>query len=155
MSKDKSEKKEKKEKRRSDVDGVTKKAKKEKRKSSSGDATTALLNELETEKPGSVAVDADGDIMVADVNGDAEEKAARPIGALVPFANPLADEKTTKKVLKSVKKCTCFCIAYRPPSQVSRLRFFIYGFSTVLTLLYSRQSKDPQARCERSRQIVT
>ena len=28
----------------------------------------------------------------------------RPVGAIVPFANPLADEKTCKKVLRSVKK---------------------------------------------------
>jgi H/ACA ribonucleoprotein complex subunit 2 len=28
-----------------------------------------------------------------------------PVGALVPFANPLADEKQQKKVLKAVKKC--------------------------------------------------
>ena len=28
----------------------------------------------------------------------------RPIGALVPFANPLADEKVAKKVFKGVKK---------------------------------------------------
>ena len=31
--------------------------------------------------------------------------ATRLQGALVPFANPLADEKVGKKVLKSVKKC--------------------------------------------------
>jgi H/ACA ribonucleoprotein complex subunit 2 len=28
----------------------------------------------------------------------------RPIGALVPFANPLVEDKQAKKVLKSVKK---------------------------------------------------
>ncbi|OAL36757.1 hypothetical protein AYO20_04089 [Fonsecaea nubica] len=38
---------------------------------------------------------------------DSEKKnilAARPVGALVPFANPLADEKVAKKVFKCVKK---------------------------------------------------
>ncbi|KAI9656155.1 MAG: snoRNA-binding protein [Trizodia sp. TS-e1964] len=33
-----------------------------------------------------------------------EEKVAPPIGALVPFAKPLAGEKASKKVLKAVKK---------------------------------------------------
>ncbi|KIW93124.1 uncharacterized protein Z519_05729 [Cladophialophora bantiana CBS 173.52] len=40
--------------------------------------------------------------------GIVEEKkkilATRPVGALVPFANPLADEKVAKKVFKCVKK---------------------------------------------------
>ncbi|KIX96639.1 uncharacterized protein Z520_07905 [Fonsecaea multimorphosa CBS 102226] len=38
---------------------------------------------------------------------DSEKKkilAARPVGALVPFANPLADDKVAKKVFKCVKK---------------------------------------------------
>jgi len=42
------------------------------------------------------------------VNGNAMEIEAqvesRPVGALVPFANPLAEDKVAKKVLKSVKK---------------------------------------------------
>ncbi|CAD0047393.1 unnamed protein product [Aureobasidium pullulans] len=33
--------------------------------------------------------------------------ASIPLGALVPFANPLCDEKATKKVLKTVKKAWC------------------------------------------------
>lgn len=36
--------------------------------------------------------------------------AVRPIGALVPFANPLADEKVAKKVFKGVKKGVCFSL---------------------------------------------
>ncbi|KIW25372.1 uncharacterized protein PV07_08555 [Cladophialophora immunda] len=37
---------------------------------------------------------------------DSEKKilAARPVGALVPFANPLADDKVARKVFKCVKK---------------------------------------------------
>lgn len=34
----------------------------------------------------------------------------RPVGALVPFANPLADEKVAKKIFKGVKKGTCVCV---------------------------------------------
>ena len=100
MAKDRSEKKEKKEKRKSvDASGV-KKEKKEKRKSDA----TAVLNAIEDAAPGAVAVDADGDVIVdADVVAD-ESSASIPLGALVPFANPLCDEKATKKVLKTVKK---------------------------------------------------
>lgn len=71
--------------------------------------TTELLNSLEKEKPGSVAVVKDGDV---DGEGDVLEVkvknavVGRPllIGALVPFAHPLADEKVGKKVLKGVKR---------------------------------------------------
>lgn len=35
----------------------------------------------------------------------------RPVGALVPFANPLADEKVAKKIFKGVKKGTCVRLA--------------------------------------------
>jgi len=45
---------------------------------------------------------ANGD--VRDSKMTVKEVDARPVGALVPFANPLADDKVAKKVLKSVKK---------------------------------------------------
>ena len=106
----KKEKKASKEKR-SEVDGVhkskkDKKADKEKKAAAveNGEITTKLLNTLENEKPGSIAVREEGDIQV-------NVKSAPILGALVPFANPLADEKAGKKVLKSVKKGT---IAGRP-----------------------------------------
>lgn len=101
MAKDRSEKKDKKEKRKSvDASGV-KKEKKEKRKSDA----TAVLNAIEDAAPGAVAVDADGDVIVdASVVADESSDAAIPVGALVPFANPLCDDKATKKVLKTVKK---------------------------------------------------
>ena len=107
MAKDRSEKKEKKEKRKSvDASGV-KKDKKEKRKSDA----TAVLNAIEDAAPGAVAVDADGDVIVdASVVGD-DSSDATPIGALVPFANPLCDDKATKKVLKTVKKGEFFSAA--------------------------------------------
>ena len=55
-------------------------------------------------------VGADGEVvseeedveMVVDGKG-----AVKPIGALVPFANPLADEKVAKKVFRGVKKGMC------------------------------------------------
>ena len=68
----------------------------------------------------SVDVDADGDVVVNDAAPGAElavvkdedesedkkavVKSEVPMAALVPFANPLCDEKAQKKVLKSVKK---------------------------------------------------
>lgn len=96
--KDKKEKKEKKEKR-SEKDGVhkSKKDKKEKKPTENGDVVAKLLDTLEEEKPGTVAIKENGVVEV-------KVKAAPPVGALVPFANPLADEKVGKKVLKSVKK---------------------------------------------------
>lgn len=45
----------------------------------------------------------DGEV-VSDEEEQSSSKVVRPIGALVPFANPLADEKVGKKVFKSVKK---------------------------------------------------
>ena len=59
--------------------------------------TTELLNSLEDAKPGSVAVKENGDVKIVLQNTPL-------VGALVPFANPLADEKVGKKVLKSIKK---------------------------------------------------
>lgn len=99
----KREKKEKKEKKRSETDGVhkTKKVKKDK---------TALADAAEKELTTQVLEHIEKD---ASVNGDTkmsvdiEEKEnveARPLGALVPFANPLIEDKVAKKVLKSVKK---------------------------------------------------
>jgi H/ACA ribonucleoprotein complex subunit 2 len=94
MAKDKSEKKDRKEKKekRSETDGV-KKSKKDKKSKLSGDNIAAVVEELQNEEPAEVVLKATVD-----------EDAVKPVGALVPFANPLADEKVTKKVLKSVKK---------------------------------------------------
>ncbi|KAF2154030.1 L30e-like protein [Myriangium duriaei CBS 260.36] len=92
MSKDKSEKKEKKDKRRESEGGV-KKEKKEKKSRKSLDVSEV------------VAVDADGDVVIDESVADiANVVATTPLAALVAFANPLADDKSGKKVLKSVKK---------------------------------------------------
>jgi H/ACA ribonucleoprotein complex subunit 2 len=97
MAKDKSDKKEKKEKR-SEVDGV-KKSKKDKKSSLNGHNVEAALAETLKESDKAVVKVAE------DVNMEsAVEVVIKPVGALVPFANPLADDKVAKKVLKSVKK---------------------------------------------------
>ncbi|PGH13973.1 hypothetical protein AJ80_06113 [Polytolypa hystricis UAMH7299] len=100
MAKDRSEKdrkKEKKEKKRSETDGVHKKSKKDKKDKTvlseavEKELTTKVLEQLEEQVEATPVV-----------NGDKSE--SKPVGALVPFANPLADEKIAKKVLKGVKK---------------------------------------------------
>ncbi|KAL9004034.1 MAG: hypothetical protein Q9188_003122, partial [Gyalolechia gomerana] len=130
-SEEKRLKREKKEKKRSETEGVHKSSSKKKdkpekkdkkdkkdRKPKTGDEpptdtseahataaedvqmTTELLNSLEKEKPGSVVVKEDGGVEVKVKNVE------KPllIGALVPFAHPLADEKVGKKVLKGVRR---------------------------------------------------
>jgi H/ACA ribonucleoprotein complex subunit 2 len=96
MAKDKSEKRDKKEKKekRSETDGV-KKSKKEKKSKLSEDNVAAAVAEV------TVSPDVEMEVVVQEGSAEVE---AKPVGALVPFANPLADEKATKKVLKSVKK---------------------------------------------------
>lgn len=88
--------------KRSEKEGIhkVKKDKKEKKAATAADETdaaTKVLNILENSKPESLAVEKIG-------NRDVKVKTAPLLGALVPFANPLADEKVQKKVLKSVKK---------------------------------------------------
>jgi H/ACA ribonucleoprotein complex subunit 2 len=93
------EKKEKKEKKRSEDDGVSKKVKKEK-KHKSKDAADTLLDELE-KKP---VTDTNIDTTLEDAVMAEIPRVEVPLEALVPFANPLADEKQTKKLLRAVQK---------------------------------------------------
>lgn len=96
----KRDKKEKKEKR-SDRDGVHKSKKEKKTKEAAlaenDNVATKILNKVKEEEPGTVSLKENEDVEV-------KVKSAPLLGALVPFANPLADEKVGKKVLKSVKK---------------------------------------------------
>ena len=108
---DKKDKKEKKEKRREkvDEDGVAKKSKKEKKSKLNEDNIAAAYEEVTKTKEAQVqdpmevesAVDIKAPVLTKESTG---ETILKPVGALVPFANPLADEKVTKKVLKGVKK---------------------------------------------------
>ena len=101
MGKDKSEKRDKKEKKekRSESDGVKKSSKKEKKTKLNGDNVAAAFEEV-TKKAGVPIVET----TVLAVTESSGEVVLKPVGALVPFANPLADDKVAKKVLKSVKK---------------------------------------------------
>lgn len=114
MGKDKVEKKDRAEKKekRAEKDGVHKVKKEKKEKKDK----TALVDAVEKEIV-SEAMEGVEETDVA-VKGEGEVDAAvdRPVGALVPFANPLVEDKQAKKVLKSVKKgmCTVFSKFYLP-----------------------------------------
>ncbi len=114
MAKDRSEKKEKLEKKekRSEKDGVHKSKKDKKEKKDKTALADAVLKGIESESPS--APPANGVAPTDDVE-------TRPIGALVPFAKPLLEEKAAKKALKSVKKGK-LPIPYILPSTVSYLK---------------------------------
>ncbi|KAL2016002.1 hypothetical protein VTK56DRAFT_4448 [Thermocarpiscus australiensis] len=97
-SKDKSEKKEKKEKKRSETDGVHKEKKdKKKDKAKQDKLARALDAHLQADAAASYeAKDEKAEVDPEDIIKPAEE--------LVPFALPLADEKTHKKIYKLIKK---------------------------------------------------
>ncbi|CAP92330.1 snoRNA-binding protein [Penicillium rubens] len=103
MGKDKVEKKDRAEKKekRAEKDGVHKVKKEKKEKKDK----TALVDAVEKEI-GSEAMEGleqTGDVAVKG-EGEVDAVVDRPVGAVVPFANPLVEDKQAKKVLKSVKK---------------------------------------------------
>lgn len=108
MGKDKAEKKDKREKKekRSEKDGVHKSSSKKDKKDKKD--KTALAGAVEQELTSKVIDGIDQAAATEKPNGEAEgeqmEVDARPAGAVVPFANPLVEDKSAKKVLKSVKK---------------------------------------------------
>ncbi|KAJ5291238.1 H/ACA ribonucleoprotein complex subunit NHP2 [Penicillium angulare] len=98
MGKDKVEKKEKraeKKEKRSEKDGVAKPKKEKKDKKDKTVLADAVEKEIAAQNSANDDVEADVDVEMA---------IDRPVGALVPFANPLVEDKQAKKVLKSVKK---------------------------------------------------
>ncbi|KAL1885458.1 snoRNA-binding protein [Paecilomyces lecythidis] len=98
---DKEKKREKKDKKRAETDGVHK-SKKDKKSKTLSDAAEKELTTKVLEGLDEADAATNGDVEV--IQTDAMEVEARPVGALVPFANPLVEDKTAKKVLKSVKK---------------------------------------------------
>jgi H/ACA ribonucleoprotein complex subunit 2 len=109
--KDKKEKKEKKSKHLED--GVTKSKSDKKEKKKSKEKSDSIVQQLQDVATSLVPAIANGDDQ-----DDIDEEAMDldlitkdvPFDALVPFANPLADEKQTKKLLKSVKKGKSFSL---------------------------------------------
>lgn len=110
MGKDKVEKKDRAEKKekRAEKDGVHKVKKEKKEKKDKTALVDAVEQEIVSEamegleQTGAVAVKGEGEV---------DAVVDRPVGALVPFANPLVEDKQAKKVLKSVKKGTCIAFS--------------------------------------------
>ncbi|KAK4121312.1 L30e-like protein [Parathielavia appendiculata] len=96
-SKDKSEKKEK-EKKRSDSDGI-KKDKKDKKKDKVKQEKLARALDAHLQADAAASVEVQDDKAEVD-----PEDIIKPAEELVPFALPLADEKTHKKIYKLIKK---------------------------------------------------
>lgn len=143
MAKDevRAEKKEKKDKKRKAAEAVddaadgtpVKKEKKDKKKRKTAEADDDSMMD----------VDGGNSLVKVQTEDGKDEKAivAVPVEALVPFANPLADEKSQKKVLKAVKK------GMSSISHHSNLSFVLMSFAL------RSQIQIPQARRERMRQI--
>ena len=86
--------------------------------------TTRLLEELDDDADAAVGGDGDGGVKMevdVDVKAEGEGGKRRVVmgmgmgglkGALVPFANPLADEKVGRKVLRGVKKGEFFFLLF-------------------------------------------
>lgn len=137
MAKDKSEKKDKREKKekkeklaeKNGVSKSSKKEKKEKRLVVPEERAEAILQNIENRNENAaikpqLADESSGDVKVdAEVGaGEEAEKMVldiKPKGALVPFANPLADEKVAKKVFKGVKKGG-FCCSFPAEGATTR-----------------------------------
>ncbi|KAJ5135516.1 uncharacterized protein N7515_004794 [Penicillium bovifimosum] len=102
MGKDKVEKKDRAEKKekRAEKDGVHKVKKEKKEKKDK----TALVEAVEKEIGSEAMEGLEQTSPVVKGEADADATVERPVGALVPFANPLVEDKQAKKVLKSVKK---------------------------------------------------
>ncbi|KAI9764240.1 MAG: snoRNA-binding protein [Geoglossum simile] len=95
MAKEKSEKKAKKEKKekekRSEKDGVSKAKKEKKSKKAGNEVAAALMETLAIQSQNPELPRTNGRIVPL-------------VGPMVPFANPLADEKVCKKLFKTMKK---------------------------------------------------
>lgn len=107
---EKVDKKEKKDKKRAEADGVTKpkdkkekKEKKDKKEKLKSAVNAALDDSLQADVAAS-AVETAPSVTEMEVEQDGAKETQVVVGALVPFARPLADDKAAKKVLKSVRK---------------------------------------------------
>ncbi|KAI2790825.1 H/ACA ribonucleoprotein complex subunit NHP2 [Penicillium oxalicum] len=104
MGKDKVEKKEKrseKKEKRAEKDGISKSKKDKKEKKDKTTLVDAVEKEIASQAAENGAEVAAVDVAEIEVDAMAID---RPVGAVVPFANPLVEDKQAKKVLKSVKK---------------------------------------------------
>ena len=127
VTKPKSDKKEKKEKRKvlaekavNEIEGKkSKKLKKEESEEDDEEEGEEEEEEVVKDEIMNGADDNDEEEETIKVETKGAVVASRPIGALVPFANPLADEKVAKKVFKCVKKGMP---TFYPPQIIARHR---------------------------------
>jgi hypothetical protein len=157
-------------KKRSDTDGVhksstAKESKKEKRKKKERAvlaekvANAAERGEVVVEDAMEVKV-VKSDLEQDEAEGKGKEKGeipVRPVGALVPFANPLADEKVARKVFKGVKKGGFTSPLNRAlhgcMDMPSPINWISCGIPADRAILHSSCSiQIPQTRRQRSRQ---
>ncbi|PYH48364.1 L30e-like protein [Aspergillus saccharolyticus JOP 1030-1] len=107
MAKDKSDKKDKRERKekRAEKDGISKSKKEKKEKKDKTALADAVEKELTTKVLEGIeeAIPADATVTGV-VEAEVMDLDSNPVGALVPFAQPLVEDKSAKKVLKSVKK---------------------------------------------------
>lgn len=136
--KDKKEKKEK----RSEADGVKKSKKDKKEKKTSEHVTEALIASISEPAAETKLVVA----AKADESGDEDAAATGVVrGALVPFAVPLADEKVTKKLFKTVKKGTFLSIQHHISESATDCSSRIQPPRTRRSSAASRKSSRPSA----------
>lgn len=122
MAAEKPDKKEKKDKKRSDESGVSKSKKEKKDKKDKKEKLAAALEEkVQQDAPAPAkAVKAD-----AEEDSDVEEDKVADLPlerTVVPFAIPVADEKGTKKVYKTIRKGMLLPIPRRIMRDVCELR---------------------------------
>ena len=115
------------------------------------------LKEIQNAPTAKEDEDEDEDEVPEKTNGETESKKVngiRPIGALVPFANPLADEKVAKKVFKGVKKglFSLFHISLHPLQSYLLPNLRKTTKLTILHPTHSRRRPHAQTRRQRSRQ---
>lgn len=142
MGSTKPEKKEKKDKsaKRSEADGVSKSSKvkgdKKEKKDKKDKLKSAVLNAALDDKlqadAAAQSLDKAPEVTEVEVEDDDGEKTTKHVvGALVPFARPLAEDKGTKKILKSVRKGKSFYTQSHFPPHLRKLharsRSFLNG----------------------------
>ena len=109
MAAEKPEKKEKKDKKRSEESGVSKSKKDKKDKKDKKEKLAAAAeDEIERDAAAKAAPAVVKKVAAAAEDSDVEidDASALPVErTVVPFAVPLADEKGTKKIFKTIRKC--------------------------------------------------
>lgn len=133
MGKDKVEKEKKraeKKEKRAEKDGVHKSKKDKKEKKDKTALADAVEKEITTQVLDGLDQAASAAVVKTTVDVAEPMDIESLVGALVPFAQPLVEDKTAKKVLKSVKKGTFYSL---PP--MGSIDFFCARYTDVAAIL--------------------